>query len=136
MTIEYFLGYLVLACVAAYLTWRNNFKSRQAIASADFRAAFTDAIFNLTEIDIPSSEVVNVFRVQHLAAIKSFRYFIPWHNRQTFDKATENYRQCCDKCLEGGIFNIAASESTDYAKANRKVLLDSIYDLLSYSNHA
>ena len=136
MTIENLLGLLVIACIAAYFAWRNNFKSRQAIASADFRAAFTDAIINLKEIDIPSSaQVVNVFMVQHLAAIQIFRYFVPWHNRRTFDKATKNYRQCCEKCLEGGVFNIAASESTEYAKGNRKILLDSIYRLLSYSNH-
>lgn len=127
---------ILMACFVAYLAWRNNFKSRQANYAAGFRAAFSDAILNLTEIDVPSAQVVNAFRLQHLNAIQEFRGRVPLFRRLGFSKAEESYRQCCAKCLESGVFSIAASESTAYAVANRKALLESIYRLLSYAHEA
>ena len=120
---------LIAILGALYVRHRNNLY----IASSTFRAAFSDAIFNLTESNVPSAQVVNVFRVKHLAAIQGFRDSVPRLYRSGFDKATEHYRQCCDKCLETGIFAVAASESTEYAKENRKALLDSIHRLLTYA---
>ena len=133
MTIETFIGTFILSCIGAYFVWRNNFKNRLAEAHSKFRNAFADAVLNLTDSDIPSAQVVNVFRVKHLAAIQVFRDSVPWLYRSGFDKATKHYRQCCDKCLETGIFAIANSESTEYAKENRKALLDSIHRLLKYA---
>lgn len=127
---------ILMACFVAYLNWRNNFKSRQANYAATFRAAFSDAILNLTEIDVSSAQVVNAFRLQHLNAIQEFRGRVPCFRQHGFSKAEESYRQCCVKCLENGIFAIAASESTAYAVANRKALLESIHRLLSYAQEA
>lgn len=127
---------ILLACFTAYLVWRNNFKSRQANYAAAFRAAFSDAILNLREIDVPSGQVVSAFRLQHLNAIQEFRGRVPYFRRSGFSKAENSYRQCCENCLESGVFAIAASESTAYAVANRKALLESIHRLLSYAQDA
>ncbi len=112
--------------------WRDR-HSRFVAASTTFRAAFSDVVLSLEQGNIPSAGIVSVSRIQHLAAITAFRPYVPSLRCSNFDKASERYQQCCAACMEGGVFALAASETTEYAKANRERLLASIEHLLSYA---
>jgi hypothetical protein len=88
---------------------------------------------NLTEHDVPLAQVIRIFRVQHLAAIHAFRPHLSFRRNHRFDKAKQEYDQCCESAEPDNIIMQFASEKTEYAQANRKRMIAAIHRLISYA---
>ena len=93
MTIESFIGLLVLACIGAYFFNRNARKARRAIYDTEFRATFSSVISEL-ESPIRTQDVrdilVKEFRT-HNIAVTTFRGNINWFSRYRLKKAWQQY---------------------------------------------
>lgn len=128
------IGAFLLACFAGYIAWRNNRINRRAIAAETFRAAFTDAKLSLDRLDVLASTVVHEFYDRHIAAIHTFRHFVPWHRRRRFDASCREYQKQVDGYLNAGLISQFASEQTPDAKVQREALTKSIRRLVADAN--
>jgi hypothetical protein len=108
---------------------------RLAEATAAFRQAFADAILNLERyVEVTSGQVAYEFRVQHLAAIERYVPFLPWYKQPFFRRAARIYGEASEHCApKGQVLAVFASEQTQVAEANRRMLLRAIQRLLSYA---
>jgi hypothetical protein len=108
---------------------------RHREAATEYRLAFEDVFLNLREnSDCPLAQIAQSFHAQHLSAITKFRPFIQVWSRNNFERSVIQYKEAHNNAIgQGSPFMLAASEKTDYARANRKHYRAAIDRLLSYA---
>lgn len=92
LNIEQFIVALILACITAYFVYRNQVKSRQAIASANFRHILNaDVVFDIDTLGV-------VFNT-HQEAIRIFKPYIYSFKRRSFSQKWKDYDDWANEIL-------------------------------------
>lgn len=130
----------LLAVAGSLIVWLFNEVAAPTVkrhreAAAAYRRAFDDVILNLKENpDCPLAQIAQSVHPQHLAAITKFRAFVHVWSRKSFEQSVDQYKDAHNKATCGGSpLTLAASEKTDFARANRKSYGEAINRLLSYA---
>lgn len=136
MTIEYFFAALVLACVSAYLAWRNNFKSRQAAGAIAFRTAFADTLSALRNTDADTFQTLSESFAIHESAVLEFSRFLTYFSRKAFlkawNKSAYHEQQPNYPFLEQ---YSGAGQSISESKRLRNLSINRIEHILSYAKY-
>lgn len=129
-------GVVLMACLVAYLAFRNNKKNRRANACADFRAAISAALVGLypEPSDWPSnidSHLRQAFPALQ-TAVTRFRPFVPWYRRRGFDRAWLRYRSAYERKVDVQCYHhyIAYDDQPDPKATLRR----NVSALLSYAD--
>lgn len=128
------LGSVLLASFVGFIAWRNNHANRVAVASAEFRAAFNDALLRLTASREATSIIIFQNHNAHLAAIFAFQPYVAWYNRRSFESAGKEYSLQANIQKAKGPLEALAFDFTPEAQAQRTALLASVKKLLSHAS--
>jgi len=138
-------GAILLACFAAWLSYRTAYRERRANACLTFRTAVLNELGSIYPNPAVWPRDVDAFLRSHFTAlqiaVENFRPFVPWWNRWRFDRAWFRYR-----CATGRKVDIqcylhyfdaydSRTETQSQATARVKDLFHSnVSKLLSFAN--
>lgn len=130
----------LLAAAGSLILWLLNAVAAPAVkrhreAAAAYRLAFGDVLLNLRENpDCPLAQIAQSAHPRHLAAITRFRPYIHVWSRRSFERSVDQYKEAHNNSIcQGSPLALAASEKTDFARANRNCYSEAIHRLLSYA---
>lgn len=141
MSIEYFVAALILACISAYLFYRNASKIRQAAYDTEFRRAFAFAVSEL-ESPVRTQDVRDILISEfhaHNVAVITFRGNINWFRRYRLKKAWQQYHSGHN--FDAEAWSIPKEErlfldcfSIEDQSKGAKIYIDRIHKILSIAN--
>lgn len=130
------IAVLVLLIGALLTHWLARTREHRAVrraAAVEFHKAFADTLLNLENSEVGTARIVREFDLKHKAAIATFRPYIQFRKRESFERKVRQLDEISAEYRNVGPLGMLSTELGGVARANREALTYAVRELLSFA---